>query len=411
MIRERPEDYAIESGPMGPIGEGEALVLRINRNCPWNKCLFCPVYKGRKYSSRNTEEIVADIEAVRRTRDLILSESEGGAEGLPSKDGIIHVIAKHPAIYGSPSAHPSPQQTATLQTLYNVYRWMKYGAARVFLQDANAPAMNTRRLVQVMRYLKETFPSIEIITAYARSKTCYRKSLEELKMLKEAGLSWCFVGIESGCDEVLDFMKKGVTAREHAEGGTKFMASGIRMAAFVMPGLAGSDEELRARHVSGTVGLLNEIQPTEVRVRSLAVLETAPLYEKWKKGQFDAADDNQLIEEIRMIMEGLDYECTFETLQMTNPLFTVKGPLSQVRQPLRDGMDWYLALPQLERARTLFGRYVNEGYLEFIKAWGKYDGQLEQVVTDAQKSLTEGQTDAAEKVHRAIFALKSKGVP
>jgi len=60
MISKRPEDYAIEIGPMGPIGEGEALLLRINRNCPWNQCLFCPVYKGKRFAIREVDEVNPD---------------------------------------------------------------------------------------------------------------------------------------------------------------------------------------------------------------------------------------------------------------------------------------------------------------------------------------------------------------
>ena len=86
-----------------------------------------------------------------------------------------------------------------------------------------------------------------------------------------------FVGVESGCDRVLEAMKKGATKREHISGGQKLMASGIKMAAFVMPGLAGEDREMGRRHVADTLDVLNQVRPTEIRVRSLAVLESAPL--------------------------------------------------------------------------------------------------------------------------------------
>jgi hypothetical protein len=369
------------------------------------------VYKGRKYSVRTVAETLADIQAVQRTRQLILSELSELTGQPPQPEALFHIVTKYPSIYGRPPTQLSPQQGDALQTLHNVYRWMKHGAERVFLQDANAPATKTHGLIEVLQTLKETFPSVETVTAYARSKTCHRKSRGELEMLKDAGVTWCFVGIESGCDDVLRYMKKGVTAKEHLGAGEKLMASGIQTAAFVMPGLGGSDPALRTRHVSDTIRVLNKIEPTEVRIRSLAVLESAPLFQDWKSGIFQAADDDQMIEEIRSIMEGLRFDCTFETLQMTNPLFTVKGPLSQVRDTLLDGMDWYRTLPPLEKARLLFSRYVNEGYLEFVKAWGKYDSQLEVLIRDAESGLAARREDAVALVHRAIFLLKSKGVP
>jgi radical SAM superfamily enzyme YgiQ (UPF0313 family) len=64
MHPKRPEDYTIEIGPMGPIGEGEALLLRVNRNCPWNQCVFCPAYKGTKFAKRSLEEIKGDIDSM-----------------------------------------------------------------------------------------------------------------------------------------------------------------------------------------------------------------------------------------------------------------------------------------------------------------------------------------------------------
>ena len=87
----------------------------------------------------------------------------------------------------------------------------------------------------MLAYLKEAFPSVDTVTSYARSKTCARWSQEEWRGLAEAGLTGCFVGIESGSDEVLDYMNKGVTMAEHIHGGRKVMEAGVRMAADQLP--------------------------------------------------------------------------------------------------------------------------------------------------------------------------------
>ena len=95
MISKKPEDYTIEIGPMGPIGEGEALLLRVNRNCPWNQCLFCPVYKGKRFAIREVDEVKRDIDAARRVCDLLETEvnlTEG-------KEAIETFIKSHPEIY------------------------------------------------------------------------------------------------------------------------------------------------------------------------------------------------------------------------------------------------------------------------------------------------------------------------
>jgi len=97
-----PEDYAIECGPMGPIGEGQALILRVNRNCPWNQCLFCPVYKDKTFSARNVAEIKRDIDAITRTRDLLDRTSwHMGLQGLLRAE-VVQETVKRGAQAGPP---------------------------------------------------------------------------------------------------------------------------------------------------------------------------------------------------------------------------------------------------------------------------------------------------------------------
>jgi histone acetyltransferase (RNA polymerase elongator complex component) len=407
MISEKPEDYTIELGPMGPIGEGQALLLRVNRNCPWNQCLFCPVYKGKRFSVREVEEVKRDIDAVRRVCDLLEAEVNLTEIG---KEAIANFIKTHPEIYGEYPGNVAEKHWLALQSLSHIIRWMTYGAERVFLQDANGLFMKSRDLIEVLSYLKHSFPTIQTITCYARSKTCDQRSEEELKELKEAGLSWCFVGIESGDDQALEFMKKGVKKKEHISGGQKIMRAGINTAAFVMPGLAGKNKDLAKKHISETVEVLNEIRPTEVRVRSLAILGAAPLYEKWKSGEFEAPSEDQMVEELRMLIEGIRFDCILETLQMTN-LFTMKGPFSERKEILLQWIESYQSLSEEDRARFLLSRYLHDGYLDCVKSWGMFDARLNDTIVEAQTSIEKQATDALEKVEQAVFEIKSKGIP
>jgi len=228
--------------------------------------------------------------------------------------------------------------------------------------------------------------------------------------LHEAGLSWCFVGVESGSDRVLEAMKKGATKRDHISGGQKLMASGIKMAAFVMPGLAGGDREVGRRHVAETLDVLNEVRPAEVRVRSLAVLENAPLRGKWETGGFLLPGEDQMVDELKDLLEGIGFECAFETLQMTN-LFTFKGRLPERRRAFLDALDDYRSLPPLERARYLMNRYVRGGYLEFVLSRDGFDSVLQQKIEEAERSLEEESPEALQKVEMALGAIKSKGIP
>ena len=406
-----PDDYTMELGPMGPIGEGAALMLRVNRNCPWNQCLFCSVYKQSRFSSRSVKEVKGDIDTARRIGDLLEGKSwEMGLNGWVQPEVIEKVIGEHPAIYGDYPAGGTQEQRLALRCLSNVAGWYMYGARRVFLQDANALFMKPAELIEVLRHLKKAFPTVDTVTCYARSRTCAQRSAEEWKDLHDAGLSWCFVGIESGCDAVLEFMKKGVTRQEHISGGQKLVAAGIQMAAFVMPGLAGRDPDLSRRHMRDTISVLNEIRPTEVRVRSLAVLENAPLYGRWKAGEFLLPGEDQMVEELKELIEGLDVDCAFETLQMTNA-FTFRGRLPAPKSAFLDALGDYQRLPPLERARYLLNRYVRGGYLDFLQSWDSLTPILQKKLEEAESSIAEESPDALKKVETALFTLKSKGIP
>jgi len=399
----------MELGPMGPIGEEESLILRVNRNCPWNRCLFCTSYKGMEFSRRALKDIKGDIDTIRRIAELIERKSvEMGYAGNVTKFVLQHVIMDNSDIFGKPSSGMNKQAMASLS---NVARWLSYGGKKVFLQDANALAVKPGKLIEVLQYLKLNFKGIETITCYARSKTCFIRTENELRELKDAGLSRCLVGIESGYDKVLDKMKKGVTRVEHLDGGKKMRAAGINVAAFIMPGMAGADTAMSEIHTRETISLLNEIQPAEIRIRSIAVLEHSPLYECYCKGLFTPATEDQMVKEIRMLLDGLNFDCIVETYQMTNLLFNIRDNLKDKKNELISLIDKYLNLSPLDRARFRLNRYLSGGYVNYLKAVRKYSATVAGLIDDAQKAIRRGSQDATEKVDRAIFAIKSKGVP
>ena len=116
---------------------------------------------------------------------------------------------------------------------------MYYGTSACFLQDADNLIMKTDDLVAVLTFLREKFPKITRVTTYSRSKTISRKSLESLKRIRKAGLNRVHIGLETGYDPLLLFMKKGVSAAVHVEAGRKLIDAGMEVSEYVMPGLAG----------------------------------------------------------------------------------------------------------------------------------------------------------------------------
>jgi len=396
---------------MGPIGESHSLLLRINRNCPWNKCLFCPVYKGASFSRRSREEIKADIDAARRTCDLMDASSWYiGMGGRMHPEVIRDAIRSNPEIYGKDPYECRPEQAQALATLKNAANWALHGSKKVFLQDADALAMNPSDLADVLSHMKKLFPSIETVSTYTRSRTCHKRTVEDLSALKESGLSLCLMGIETGSDRLLSFMQKGVTFAEHMDAGRKLAAAGLEVAAFVMPGLGGGGDGF-PDHLASTIEVLNVIRPGEVRVRSLAVIEGSPLYRKCRTGDFTPPGEEQMIDEIGRLIRGLTFDCIFETLQMTNTLFTFRGKLSRHRDALLEKIKEFETLPLHERAGILLGNSTEGGYLDYILAAGRCSDEILRAVDEARRSIAQNLPDAMAKTNEAIFMIKSKGIP
>jgi radical SAM superfamily enzyme YgiQ (UPF0313 family) len=123
----------------------------------------------------------------------------------------------------------------------------------------------TNMLIEVVSYLKQVFPSLERITCYARAKSLARKTLGELKELRKAGLSRLHVGLESGDDDVLKYVNKGVTSQELILASRKAKEAGFELSLYWMPGLGG--KSMTKQHAINTAKVLNEVNPDFVRTR------------------------------------------------------------------------------------------------------------------------------------------------
>jgi len=151
-----------------------------------------------------------------------------------------------------------------------------------------------------------------------------------------------------------------------------------------MPGLGG---KYRAeRHVLETARVLNEIKPHLLKLRSLALQENSPLYEKWKSGEFEPPADDQMVDEIEQLLESLNCDCEVETGQLTNILFEIRGRLPQQRDEILELIRRYKKLPTRNRLNFRLDRYLRY-YLPYIRQMGKLDYQLLQRIEEAVESL------------------------
>jgi hypothetical protein len=371
----------IEQGPIRPPSESKSLLLRLTRNCPWNKCLFCPVYKDTTFSRRSLAEIKRDIDQ--------LSEIVNDVQRVSSKLGFAGRVT------GTVVSHIYPNKD--YDPIYrHVAHWLYFGEGSIFLQDANSLIMKPKDLTEILNYLRQKVPGIRRITSYARSKTLTRRNPGQLVMLREAGLNRIHIGLESGYDPVLRLMEKGSTAADHIKAGCLVREAGISLSEYVMPGLGG--KRWWREHALATADVLNRINPDFIRLRSLRVPKTAPLSEKIDNGDIELLDDDGVVREIKLFIENLNgITSTVTSDHIMNLLEEISGTLPDDKEMMLSVADRYLDLEEEERIIYKVGRWGGayrsiddlrdpeiRGKIEqVIHQWNlKIPGQLDEIIKE-----------------------------
>ncbi len=319
-----------EQGPIRPPSEAGSLLVRVTRNCPWNRCAFCRTYQGERFSLREVSQIREEIGVMAQMAEKVGTLAEGGDEGRIPADwdwGCFRAVAA----------------------------WLRGGGESVFLQDADSLSLKTDRLAEVIALIRATFPSVTRVTTYARAKTASRKTAEELKRLREAGLSRIHMGMESGHDPLLAFIDKGVTAAEQIEAGQKIREAGISLCEYVMPGLGGS--RWSAEHAVQSARVLNRIDPDHIRLRTLQVVPGTALAAKVRDGEFHPLDDEAILREIRLMISNLEgIGSRIVSDHILNLLEELHGKLPEDRERLLGLIDRFFALPDEDRQVFRLGR-------------------------------------------------------
>jgi radical SAM superfamily enzyme YgiQ (UPF0313 family) len=270
-----------------PPSEARSLILQATIGCSHNRCAFCVSFQGKRFRARPEAELNADI--------------EWAARELPY-------------------------------------------ARRVFLADGDAFVLSTDRLLRILERLYAAFPRLERVTCYAGPENFAKKSVEEMRRVREAGLSMLFVGAESGDDEVLQRIAKGVTADEMIALCKKPQEAGFDLSITVILGLGG--KRLSARHAEGTARLLDAIRPRYAAALTLILEERDPPFEVafGDPDRIELSPSESLVE-CRAILGHMEADgITFRANHASNYL-SLAGDLqrdkqrllAQIDQALREG--------------------------------------------------------------------------
>jgi coproporphyrinogen III oxidase-like Fe-S oxidoreductase len=318
-----------EQGVIRPPSEASSLLIRVTRNCPWNQCLFCPAYKGVKFSKRTVEEVKKDI------------------------DSMANELRDYP------------------------------GVKTAFLQDADSLILPADDLIAILDHLKERFPKIDRITTYARARTLSHKSVDDLRRLKQAGLTRIHTGMESGSTRVLKMIKKGMTPEEVVIGGRHVMEAVIELSEYIMPGIGG--RTMSEEHATETARLLNLIRPHFIRVRTFAMHPQSPMQKMVREGTFVPLTEDEIVAEIRLLVNHLDkmhsyFSCNDFSL---NLLMQVDGFLNEKKEDMLKELDAFLSMTKRQRQVYTLLHYA--GFGNYPLSVVQDQNVLDRVVPEIEK--------------------------
>ncbi len=254
-----------------PPSEARSLIIQVTIGCSHNKCTFCHMYADKQFRVRKREEILADLEECR-------------------------------ALYG-----PYVQ--------------------RVFFADGDALVVKGELLLELLNYVKKHFPHAERITSYGTAKDVLRKSEEELKALRAAGLAMIYLGAESGDDEVLAHIQKGETAAEIIAAGQKLKRCGIQTSVTLISGLGGS-KGMEA-HAVKSAELINAMNPEYASILTLHLSPASPMAKEIQRGEMELLKPDQIMDETALFLRHIDSPGTvFRTNHASNYL-ALAGTLNE----------------------------------------------------------------------------------
>ena len=326
------EQKTFRIGPIRPPSEANSLLLQITEGCTWNRCKFCGLYKHEGFRAFSVESIKDDIDVMAEYAEL--------ARQFQREDGSWD---KKAALERFDSMSRDEKNC-----YYLVYRWLAHGGENVFLQDGNSLAVKTDRVLEVLRYLREKFPSVKRVTTYGRAETLSKISAEQYKELKEAGLDRIHSGFESGSDEVLRLINKGVTSEQEIIAGRNIKEGGIELSVYFMPGIGG--KALTRENALETARVVSEINPDFVRIRTAVIKEGTELWQDCLDGSFRLCSENEKLEEIRLLIENAK-NCTgvLASDHIINLLQDIQGRLDLDREKMLGIIKEYFDMPVIQQ--------------------------------------------------------------
>jgi radical SAM superfamily enzyme YgiQ (UPF0313 family) len=276
-----------------PFSEADSYLLQCTIGCSHNSCAFCGMYRDRRFRVRSLDEITEDIRMAR--------EHYGDVE-------------------------------------------------KVFLCDGDAVCMDTEVLLAVLKALYGTFPSLRHVGTYVGPRSTLDKSAADLERLRQAGLTKAYLGVESGDDEVLKAVCKGVSAAQILEAGRRLVETGFNLSSMVLLGIAGTGEKAK-QHAALTAEITNRMKPRYLAALTYTPVPGTALFKKVASGEFVLPDPFETLEEMKVMFENIVIDgLTFIGAHASNYL-PVSGRLQKDKAAMLDTVNAVLASRDMSALR------------------------------------------------------------
>ena len=266
-----------------PPSEADSLILQVTIGCSHNKCTFCGSFKDKKFRLRTLEEVREDVEEAKAYARYI---------------------------------------------------------RKVFIADGDALVIPQKRLIPIIELIRDAFPKLERIGIYGNTKSILKKSVEELKALKELGVRIIYLGIESGDQVVLDRVYKGTTLEKTTEAARRVKEAGIILSVTVLLGLGGVERS--TIHAEETGKFLSKIDPDYVGALSVIIVPGTPLAFEVKRGTFEVPNPYMLLEELAIMIKHTNVTHTFFASNHASNYLPVKAWLPEEKEKILKSIQYVL---------------------------------------------------------------------
>ena len=258
-----------------PPSEAYSLIVQVTVGCSHNKCTFCDMYKEKRFHLRKLEDVLEDFNIARRQ-----------------------------------------------------YRYIE----RVFLADGDALIRKTEDLAVILKHIRKIIPECRRVTSYGSPKSILTKSPEDLALLHSLGLEMIYLGLESGNEQVLKHINKGVTVEDIVRAGQMVKDAGMKLSVTAISGLGGT--EMWKEHAIDTAKAFSRMKPDYIGLLTLMFEGDVPLRRECEEGKVHLLTAPQVAKETLLMLEHIDSEGSVFRSNHASNYLTLKGTLNRDREAM-----------------------------------------------------------------------------